>query len=264
MYKSTNGGSSWSAASVGLSGPYFTSVFALAIDPTTPTRLYVATDAGLFQSTDSGTSWSPSNLNVSWVYTVAVDPSTPGTLYAGTQFSGVFRSTDAGGSWTAINTGMPDNTGLTLSIATLAIDPTTPNTLYAGRIIAQVNDVITNGGVYKSTNGGDTWSVASTGLTADPLSVRALAIDPTTPSTLYAAIDGFFGAKGGVVFQSTNSSASWHPIDAGLPNGAGVPALVFAPATPPAIYAASFGVFSLQQVDLCIGNCDGSDAVRVK
>ena len=252
VYKSTNGGSSWSAASTGLSGPYFSSVFALAIDPGTPSRLYAATDAGLFQSTDSGTSWSPSSLNVSWVYTIAIDPRTPTTLYAGTQGVGVFRSMDAGSSWSAINSGMPDNTGLTLSIATLAIDPTAPSTLYAGRIIDQVNGVITNGGAYRSTNGGATWTSASTGLSTNPLSVRALAIDPAAPSTLYAAVDGFLGAEGGVVFRSTNSGASWNPIDTGLPNGGkalAVGILAFAPSTPPAIYALSFGVFSLQQLD---------------
>jgi len=68
-------------------------------------------------------------------------------------------------------------------ILALAIDPQRPTTLYAG----------TDGGVYKSTDGGANWQAINTGLTN--LGVNALAIDPRTPTTLYA------GTAGGGVFR---------------------------------------------------------------
>ena len=61
-------------------------------------------------------------------------------------------------------------------IVAVAIDPTTPSTVYAGTY---------GGGVFKSTNGGGSWSAVNTGL--DNASVFALAIDPLTPTTLYVA-----------------------------------------------------------------------------
>jgi hypothetical protein len=64
-------------------------------------------------------------------------------------------------------------------VQALAINPTTPTTLYAGT---------GDGGVFKSTDGGATWTANSTGLTN--LDVQALAINPTMPTTLYAGTDG--------------------------------------------------------------------------
>ena len=76
------------------------------------------------------------------------------------------------------------NTGLTwthLHRPALALDPTTPTTLYAGT---------DGGGVFKTTDGGASWSPVNTGLTCgrslSPCNVSALALDPTTPTTLYA------------------------------------------------------------------------------
>ena len=66
----------------------------------------------------------------------------------------------------------------------MAVGPATPRTVYAGR---------GGGGVFKSTNGGATWSAVNTGLTNTD--VYTLAIDPITPTTLYA------GTWGGGVFD---------------------------------------------------------------
>jgi len=87
-------------------------------------------------------------------------------------------------------------------ILALAIDPSSPAILYAG----------TSLGVFKSTNGGESWSPINTGLTLYPVLpvFRALAIDPSAPATLYAGT--FFTG----VFKSTNGGGSWSAINAGL------------------------------------------------
>jgi hypothetical protein len=110
---------------------------------------------------------------------------------------------DAGATWEA--------KGLNAYVTALAIDPITSTTLYAG-----------GSGVFESTDGGNSWQAINAGLTTDspfpqllPVrAVSALAIDPMTPSTLYAGTDGG-------------------------------------------------GVFSIQQFDSCIGDCDDSGAVRI-
>ena len=95
--------------------------------------------------------------------------------------------------------------------------------------------------VFKSMNGGGTWSAVNTGLTATW--VNALAIDPETPSTLYA------GIYGGGVFKSTDGGAAWSALNAGLTT-ADVFAVAIDPATPITLYAGTNGggVFAIQQI----------------
>ena len=83
MFKSTNGGADWSAVNIGLTNYY---VYALAIDPATPSTLYAGTDGGVFKSTNGGAAWSAFNTGLTnpYVHALAIDPATPGTLYAGT------------------------------------------------------------------------------------------------------------------------------------------------------------------------------------
>ncbi len=111
------------------------------------------------------------------------------------------------------------------NVTALAIDPVLPSTVYAG----------TDGGVFRSTDGGATWAVANSGLT-NPF-VAALAIDPITPSTLYAG-------TGGGVFKSTDAAATWGTANVGLPT-TDVRALAIDPSTPSTLYAGALfgGVF---------------------
>ena len=86
-------------------GPEGGSIFALAIDPTTPATLYAGTTGGLFKSLDAGANWSAVNsgLTNTFVLDLAIDPTTPATLYAGTNGGGVFKSLNAGANWSAVN-----------------------------------------------------------------------------------------------------------------------------------------------------------------
>ena len=76
--------------------------------------------------------------------------------------------------------------------------------------------------MFKSTNGGGNWGAVNTGLTAT--TVCALAIDPATPTTLYAGTDGG-------VFKSTNGGGNWSAVNTGL-TATTVLALAIDPATP--------------------------------
>ncbi len=97
VFKTTNGGQSWTEANSGLGKK---NVHILAIDPQTPTTLYAGTlDGGVFKSMNGGGSWRAVNTGLTnkVAYTLAIDPLTPATLYAGIWSDGVFKSMDGGG-----------------------------------------------------------------------------------------------------------------------------------------------------------------------
>jgi hypothetical protein len=133
VFKSTNSGTNWSPASIGLTRHI---VYALAIDPATPTTLYAGTEGGVFKSTNGSANWSAINTGLpggTSVTSLAIDPATSTTLYAVTWGSGVFKSTDGGANWNALNTGLPHIGVFPYTrVFALVFDPANPTTLYAG------------------------------------------------------------------------------------------------------------------------------------
>jgi hypothetical protein len=133
VFKSVDGGSTWSPASTGL--PSTIDIRSMAIDPVTPTTLYVATREGVFRSTDGAQSWSDFSgglsPNTGQVVVLRVDPVFPTTLYAGLFGVGIYKRADAT-VWTPMNEGLP--TGLLNGLVPLAlvVDPVSPQTLYLG------------------------------------------------------------------------------------------------------------------------------------
>ncbi len=189
IWKSTNGGSTWTAAAT---QPANQRVKGLVIKPGDNTKLFAATyGGGVYASVNSGADWtvctnnglSGAGLNA---VSLAIDPS--GTLYAGTE-AGIFTSADCG-TWSAVNTGLTVNA--TTPPVSIAIDPVTPATLYAG---------LDGAGIWKSVNSGGSWMAASTQPTN--LRVKALVIRPGDSTRLYAA------TYGGGVFASTDSGDHW-------------------------------------------------------
>jgi hypothetical protein len=128
IFRSTDGGTTWSPSSSGLTN---LNIRALAINPSTPTTVYAGTPSGIFKSTNSGASWTASNTGLTTLssFAVAVDPLAPATIYAGTGGGGVFKSTNGAASWTAVNSGLTST-----NVGSLAVDNVTPGTLYGDRI----------------------------------------------------------------------------------------------------------------------------------
>jgi photosystem II stability/assembly factor-like uncharacterized protein len=228
VFKSRDGGETWSPSGAGLPKIPGNNVFCLAIDPRRPAILYAGTlNFGIYKSTDGGASWSPSqrglSANLLGVHALAIDPGAPGTVFAGTGV-GVFKTTDGGANWKPRNGGLPDAP----LISDLAIDPQRPAVVYAA--------VVTSG-LYKSANGGGTWTPINHGLPARQ-GVATLAIDPRRSATVYAAT--YAG-----LLKSTNGGASWFPSNTGLPKS-GVSALAIDPRNSRTLFAGTFfgsGVF---------------------
>jgi photosystem II stability/assembly factor-like uncharacterized protein len=187
VFKSTDGGASWTLRNTGL-GSAFSDVRRVAIDPKTPSTVYLGTFSnGVFKSTDGGASWAPRNAFLTGtINALAIDPQTPAILYAGTN-QGLFKSTNGGVSWSRSNAGL-----LASSIAALAIVPQTPATVYAG----------TDQGVFRSTDGGASWTPHNAGL--GTRSVSSLVVSPSG-SCLHA------GTEIGVFDFATQVDATCFP-----------------------------------------------------
>jgi len=224
VFKSLDGGDSWATMESGLGG--INSVGRVVIAPSSSSTLYVATDKGVFRSTDGAATWvqKPFNLDVftTNVSALAVDPGSSTTVYAGADSGRLYKSTNGGDTWAAANSGLGSTT-----ITALVIHPSTTSTIYAGTA---------DSGVFKTVDGGGVWAPSNTGLTVN--AVVSLAVDPSTPSILYAGTNA--GNVGGV-FKSTDSGGNWTPMNSGLYYPY-MSAVAVDPITPATIYGAtSFG-----------------------
>jgi len=183
IYKSTDSGTTFHAASSGL-GSAFVTALALHVTPPNVHSLYAGTSfAGVYKSTNGGASWTAVNTGlpstpggIAAIESLAVDPTTPHIVYVGTGV-GVYRTSDGGATWSAANTGLTSR-----QVTALVIDLTT-SAIYVGTT-AQGHA----SGIFKSTNGGSTWSPLTDGLTDS--NIQCLAADFTNPGRLYAGTSG--------------------------------------------------------------------------
>ncbi|MGH9841149.1 MAG: hypothetical protein ACREEM_20540 [Blastocatellia bacterium] len=160
------------------------------------------------------------------VSTVVFDPGYNGssnqTVYIGAAQGGVWRSRDNGATWTPITDDQPS-----LAMGAIAIDPANPNIIYAGTGEGHLSgDSYYGAGLLKSADGGATW-VQITGpiSTSDPklpaflnAAFHALVVDPTAPSTLYAATETGFvsSASGATAFPPLGDRGVWKSTDGGM------------------------------------------------
>src|SRR5215472_14460579 len=135
-------------------------------------------------------------------------------------------------AWTSIG---PEGAQVT----SLAIDPTVPIILYAAT---------SNGGVFKTTNGGGGWSAINDGLTDSY--VTALAVDPKTPFIIYV------GTSGSGVFKTTDGGNRWSSTGLMDPY---ITALILNPRTPTILYVGTYFLDPCYQMVCFVGNLFKSD-----
>lgn len=194
--------------------------------PTDTARLAVAmSTGGVYQTSDGGTSWRPTNSGVTaefqpdqtpefgqCVHKFAVHPAEPERMYL-QNHGGVFRSTDAGRSWQSIAGGLPADFGFPI-----VVHPQRPGVIYTFPLVGSMMRFPPEGrcAVYRSEDGGDTWAARAEGLPDggfwSAVMRDAMCADDADPAGVY------FGTRNGEVFGSPDGGERWAPVVARLPD----------------------------------------------
>jgi len=201
----------------------------LAVSPSHPNIIYVGTGEGLhrpdlgvgdgiFKSVDGGDTWSHIGLpDVQQVGRLIIHPDDPdivfvaglGHPYGANEERGVYRTTDGGNTWERVLY-IDHNTGA----IQVEFDPTNPSILFAAMWQHQEGPWENakfsgpNSGLYKSTDGGDTWRLITEGLpTAEQGLARVgVGISPSNPMRMYATVNA---QEGGGIYRSEDGGESW-------------------------------------------------------
>lgn len=223
----------WSALKFRSIGPAVTSgrISDFAANPKNSAEYFVATSSGgVWKTHNAGTTYEPvfDGQDSYSIGCVTIDPSNNNIVWVGSGENnnqrsvsygdGVYKSTDGGKSW--------KNMGLKNSehIANVVVDPTNSDIVY----VAAYGPVWSDGGdrgVYKSTDGGETWTAVKT--VSQYTGCNNLVMDPRDPKVLYAAFHQrqrkvFTYIGGGpetAVFKTTDGGATWKKLEGGLPGG---------------------------------------------
>ena len=217
FFKTTDAAVNWNNQNTGLVGD----VNLIAAAPNAPNTIYAATTDGIYRSTDAGATWTKATAtglsSPTFATALAVDPGNSLIVYVSV-FSGLAKSTDGGNNWTTINT-----SSLNISlVSTIVFDPATPSTMYVGA----------SNGLFKSTDSGATWVAQNNFSVVGTPNVRALAIDPTSPLTIYA------GTSNNGLFKSTNGGGVWTAMNSGMggPNPTNVNVIAIDPSNTATLY----------------------------
>ena len=230
IWKTTDGGINWEVISDG--SVFGTgSVGAIALSDSDPNTIYVGMGEsairgntshgdGVYKSTDGGKTWKRIGLEDSrQILRIRVHPKNPDIVYVAAQGHvwgpneqrGVFRSKDGGKTWERVL-----YRGDKAGACDLTIDPTNPSVLYAGLWEAYrkpwtLESGGPSSGIFKSTDGGDTWTdiTRNQGLPKGTIGISGLTISPANPDRVWAIVE----AEDGGVFRSDNAGRTWTKVN---------------------------------------------------
>jgi photosystem II stability/assembly factor-like uncharacterized protein len=225
VWKSRDGGTTFRP----VFDDHIQSIGAIRVDPRNPQNVWVGTGEswtrnsvsigdGVYRTTDGGDSWTRAGLEtterIARIEVSSADSNTAwvcatGQLWNSHEDRGVYKTTDGGKSWKKVlyvdaDTGCSD----------LAIDPQEPRILYAGmwsfrRGPSFFRSGGKTGGLWRSTDGGETWGKIEKGLPEGEKGRIAVAVAPSRTSVLYALVE----AKDTALYRSENLGESWEKVN---------------------------------------------------
>ncbi|MGH9486030.1 MAG: glycosyl hydrolase [Terriglobales bacterium] len=229
LWKTTDGGFTWKPVTDGWL--HSSSVGAVAVAPSNPDIVYVGMGEsalrgnimqgdGVYKTADGGKTWQHVGLTDTQIIScIRVDPSNPDVVYvaalghpsAPNPERGVFKSTDGGRTWKKILF-RNDQTGA----IDLALDPKNPQVIYAAlwqawRVSWGMSSGGPGSGLFKSTDGGNTWAeiTRNPGMPKGIIGKIGITVSPVDPHRLYALVE----ARDGGVFRSDDAGASWKRVN---------------------------------------------------
>ncbi len=214
------------------------SIGAIAVAPSNDKIVYVASGEGLhrpdlsvgdgiYRSEDAGRTWTHLGLrDGQQIPAIAVDPTNPDRLFAAVlghpygpnEERGIFRSTDGGKTWEKVL-----YKGDRIGGSDVVIDPKNPQVVYASlweETLGPWEDgntyFGTGGGLFKSTDGGNTWQKLTNGLPDNLVQIN-VAVAPSNPNRLYATLattaqSGYTSGTGKGFYRSDDAGATWQKI----------------------------------------------------
>jgi len=222
-------------------GPYGGTVKSIAIAYPGSGAIYAGTSGGgVFRSANGGKIWEAINggLTDGEVEVLAVDPKNPQTIYAGTDGSGILKTIDGGETWNPASSGLAAR-----NITALATDPANSNLVYA-----QTRD-----GLYKSTDGGQTWLLReicrkpceqlSSNRWIDPENRPVVIASPT--GTIYATSEGG-------LFKSADGAETWTLVPISIGSDwlvSSVRLVIEDPLNPAVLYVGGTGGYIVKSTD---------------
>jgi photosystem II stability/assembly factor-like uncharacterized protein len=230
VWKSTDGGINWE--SVSDNSVFGTgSVGAIGVSDSDPNVVYVGMGEspirgnvshgdGVYKSTDGGKTWKHLGLDdTRQISRIRIHPRNPDLVYVAAlghvwgpnDQRGVFRSKDGGKTWEKVLA-----RGNKAGAIDLIIDPTNPNILYAGfwEVYRKPWTLESGGpgsGIFKSTDGGDTWTelTRNPGLPRGMVGKIGITVSPANPERVWAIVE----AEDGGVFRSDNAGRTWTRVN---------------------------------------------------
>jgi len=224
VFRTTNGGESWEPITDGKMP--LGSIGSIAVAESNPNVIYVGTGSdgvrsnvstgrGVYRTNDGGATWQFIGLyNVGQIGAVRIHPTNPdvawvaayGDIFKTNVDRGVYKTVDGGKSWRK-TLYMNDSTGA----MDVELQPGNPNTVYAwmNRIERKPWSIISGsreGGFFKSTDGGETWTKGGAGLPSELIGKGNLAVTAANPQRLYALVEAL---PGGGLYRSDNGGANW-------------------------------------------------------
>ena len=237
FYQGTSGGGVFKTTDYGLTWLPVTDAFfetgsigSIEVAESNPAIVYVGTGSdgirsnviagrGMYRSNDGGKTWAPVGLrDAGQIAKVRVHPADPQTVYAAAQGlpwtsgpeRGVYRSTDGGGTWKKVL-----YVDEKLGASAVAMNPANPKELYAALWFGQRkpwtiisgSEAKSGAGVYKTIDGGDTWTKLSAGLPAGLIGKIDLDVSPSNPKRVYALIEA--PGEERALYRSDDSGTTW-------------------------------------------------------
>ena len=234
VWKTVNAGTTWTPVFEN-EGAF--SIGAVALDPKNPSTVWVGTGErnsqrsvgygdGVYRSDDGGKSWRNVGLKTSeHIGRITIDPrdsnvvfvAAQGPLWSAGGERGLYKTTDGGKTWKAVIS-ISENTGVT----DVVIDPADPDTMYAATWQRRRHFyTLINGGpesaIYKSTDGGNTWTKLRSGLPPGDLGRIGLSISPANTNVVYATVEASGNLSG--IFRSNDRGATWERTSPSIAQG---------------------------------------------
>lgn len=237
VWKTENAGTTWKSL---FDGQTSYSIGSLGLDPSDPSRIWVGTGEnhggrhigygdGIYLSEDGGQTWVKKGLeNSERIGKIIVHPEDSDTVWVAAQGPlwsaggerGVYKTTDGGDTWEQVLSSDNGHTGA----GDLTIDPSNPDRLYATtwqrhRTVAAYVGGGPESGIWRSEDGGETWTELKTGLPEGNMGKIGIAISPLQTDVVYAAIE--LDRREGGIWRSNDRGSSWTKMSDTVSGGTG-------------------------------------------